>query len=94
MSDRIPAEFLKKFSRSQRVTCPLCSPERKPQNRKKRDLNITVTSNEVLGYCHHCAAGGSSNEANPNRSQMAYGSGPKRRYNPGLGDVQRLARTW
>lgn len=40
-----------------RVQCPQCTPMRKPQNQRKRELAVNLT--EGIWHCHHCGWSGS-----------------------------------
>jgi transposase-like protein len=54
------ADFIDQFhfNDSTRVTCPLCSPERRKQNQK--DMTLTrKPDGAVVYHCHHCYSNGS-----------------------------------
>ncbi|HJZ95901.1 MAG TPA: DUF3987 domain-containing protein, partial [Candidatus Solibacter sp.] len=48
------------------TTCPQCSPLRKPENRNKRVLRVSVGRDGVQWFCNHCSwSGGDFVEARP-----------------------------
>ena len=54
-----------------RLVCPICTPERKPQNQNERDL--AVNADEGTWYCHHCQEAGSFNgKAKPKYKKPNY----------------------
>src|SRR5690606_10289396 len=47
-----------------RLTCPKCTPHRKPHNQRRKDLSVDVE--QGLWHCHHCAWSGSTRQGEKN----------------------------
>lgn len=47
-----------------RLTCPKCTPHRKPHNQRRKDLSVDVE--QGLWHCHHCSWSGSTGKGEKN----------------------------
>jgi hypothetical protein len=58
------------------TVCPLCSHQRRPQNRRKRVLRLWVDTDAITFCCAHCGAKGyaladNRHKPHPSRSRTA-----------------------
>jgi twinkle protein len=49
------------------TTCPQCSHLRKPANRKKRCLSVTIKADGAVFHCHNCGWSGGVSERQAER---------------------------
>lgn len=76
-SEQVRAVYRPAGPRDQRVICPACSGERKPEHRNLTELSITDEGDRFVYFCHHCGVTGAHRHDQAN-IQPVYASRPQR----------------